>query len=109
METMNRNETDLCKINGVEYLDPTGDLKRTMLMIHILTCIVEDMFRGWSQSSNIDDSTIRHCAMETLRDSIDRMTYCIQKLDNLLDLTTKEVYHAGVGDDTEESEDECIG
>lgn len=91
-------EMKTVKINGKTYLDPTGDMRRIMLVIDTLSGIVEDMFSGWCESTRIDDTTIRQCAMEALRDSIDRMTYCIQKLDNLLDLdlTTKEVYHGEI-------------
>ena len=95
MEEMNTIKlTKVCKISGIEYMDPTGDLRRIMGVTDSLIRIVHDVYSAWDEATGINNITIRHCAMETLRDSIDRMTYCIQKIDNLLDLTTKEVYHA---------------
>lgn len=94
MEEMNTIKlTKVCKINGIEYMDPTGELRRIMWLTESMIRTVHELYTEWDDATAINDSTIRHCTMDTLRDSIDRMTYCIQKVDNLVDLKTKEVYH----------------
>lgn len=96
MEEVNRKVPDLCKISGITFLDPTGDLNRIMTLYELSIEIVNELVDAWNNSIKIDDKSVRQSAMDCFDDSIDKVMHFVQSLDRYLTieaLRDKEVYN----------------
>lgn len=94
MEKMNRND-DLCKINGIMYRDPTGDMRRIKSVLESSIELIQNMFGAWNEATYIEDVAVRQGAMDCLNESIDRIMHFVHSVDRWLTVESheKEVYH----------------